>query len=830
MTFDKLRDDNEAYARLKINQKLIDAGWVLTDTQERKRNVNVEQKVDSGFADYELLDSNGFPLCIIEAKKPSIDPLSAKEQARRYATEHSIRFVILSNGEIYYLWDIKSGNPQIITQIPTQESLEMRNGFNPTAKNILQENIIPEYVALQKNPRLLDEPEYQNPATRKAYCWNNGLRILRDYQMGAIQAVKQAIADGKDRFLIEMATGLGKTLTAGAIIQMLLRTGHAHRVLFLVDRLELERQAYINFSDYLCDYTTKIYKENTKDWHKAEIVVSTIQTLMSGGKYKAFSPTDFDFIISDEAHRSIGGDSRAVFEYFLGYKLGLTATPKDYVKNVDVNKIKVTDPKTLERRLLLDTYKTFGCESGEPTYRYTMVDGVKNGYLVAPMAIDARTDITTQMLSDKGYHAIGVDDNGENAEADVVAKDFEKRFFNENINAVFCKTFLQNAERDPISGEIGKTLVFCVSQSHAAKITQALNEMAMQAFPGKYNSDFAVQVTSNVQSAQQMTNQFMADSNNLGGKSSFLEGYETCKTRVCVTVGMMTTGYDCSDLLNIVFMRPVFSPTDFVQMKGRGTRKHTFKYVDADKNEITKDKTTFKMFDFFGNCEYFEEKFDYGQQLKLPPLSKGCVGIGGGESACTFSTLTSSEITRLIQMETLDIPDNGMRIDREFWGNFQRTISADEDIKNAVDNSDWDYAVSLVKDKYENKPDLYPTLDRIKTATKLDRRLSWREILENIFGLIPRFKSRDEMLEDECDKYISIVKPCAEIVPSIKNFIKLYVVDNTFRDIIEKQEYPRLDAEIPGFGMQDLKIMGKEIREGLPEYIKENIVLNKYMG
>ena len=472
---DKLRDDNEAYARQKIDQKLRDAGWIFIDTDKSKRNVKLEQKVEGGFADYELLDSNGFPLCVIEAKKPSINPLSAKEQARRYATEHNIRFVILSNGEVSYLWDIKSGNPQIITQIPTQESLELRQGFDPDAKDIFTENIIPEYVALQKNPRLLETPEYQNPETRGAYCWDNGLRVLRDSQLNAVKAVQNAIADGKNRFLIEMATGLGKTLTAGAIIQMFLRTGHAHRVLFLVDRIELERQAYKNYKDYLCDFNTVIFKEKSKEWHKADIVVSTIQTLMAGDRYKSFSPTDFDLIISDEAHRSIGGNSRAVFEYFVGYKLGLTATPKDYIKNVDVDKIKMTDPKALERRLLLDTYKTFGCENSEPTYKYTMIDGIKNGYLVPPVVIDGRTDITTQMLSEKGYHAIGIDDNGDSAEADVVVKDFEKRFFNDNINRVFCKAFLENAERDPISGEIGKTLVFCVSQEHAAKVTQILN-------------------------------------------------------------------------------------------------------------------------------------------------------------------------------------------------------------------------------------------------------------------------------------------------------------------------------------------------------------------
>ncbi|MDW2994665.1 MAG: DEAD/DEAH box helicase family protein [Alphaproteobacteria bacterium] len=826
MTFDRLRDDNEAYARLKINQKLIDAGWFLTDTKEYKRNVKVEQKVEGGFADYELLDSKGFPLCVIEAKKPSINPLSAKEQARRYAVEHNIRFVILSNGEICYLWDIKSGNPQIITSIPTQESLEKRQGFNPHVNDMSKENIIPEYVALQKNSKLLNVPEYQNVDTRSAYCWNNGLRILRDYQIEAVKSVQKAVMNGKNRFLIEMATGLGKTLTAGAIIQMFLRTGHAHRVLFLVDRIELEQQAWKNFSDYLCNFITVIYKEKSKEWHKADIVVSTIQTLMSGDKYKVFSPTDFDFIISDEAHRSIGGNSRAVFEYFIGYKLGLTATPRDYIKNVDIDKIKIADPKSLERRLLLDTYNTFGCDNGEPTYKYTLMDGIKNGYLIGPVAIDARTDITTQMLSDKGYHAIGIDGNGENVEADVVAKDFEKRFFNDNVNAVFCKTFIENAERDPISGEIGKSLIFCVSQEHAAKITQILNEMAMQAFPDKYNSDFAIQVTSSVQNAQQMTNQF--SENNLSGTTTFLEGYKSSKTRICVTVGMMTTGYDCSDILNVVFMRPVFSPTDFVQMKGRGTRKHTFKYIDVDKNETIKEKISFKLFDFFGNCEYFEEKFDYGQQLKLPPLSKGC-GAGTCEPR-TFVTLTSEEIARLVQLETLNIPEEGMRIDREFWGNFQNAIREDDDIKKAVDLSDWDNAVALIKEKYENKPDLYPNLEKIKKATKIDRRLSWREILEHIFGLISRFKTRDEMLEEECEKCISIIKPDAKVVSLVKNYIKLYVTDNVFRNIIETEQYPRLNVDVAGFSMQDLKDMGKELREKLPVYIKENIILNHYMG
>ena len=113
----------------------------------------------------------------------------------------------------------------------------------------------------------------------------------------------------------------------------------------------------------------------------------------------------FDLVISDEAHRSIGGNARAVFEYFIGYKLGLTATPKDYLKKVDASRANPNDQREFERRLLLDTYRTFGCDSGQPTFRYSLIDGVKDGYLINPVVVDARTDVTTQLLSDEGYSA-----------------------------------------------------------------------------------------------------------------------------------------------------------------------------------------------------------------------------------------------------------------------------------------------------------------------------------------------------------------------------------------------------------------------------------------
>src|SRR5438045_8254672 len=114
-----------------------------------------------------------------------------------------------------------------------------------------------------------------------------------------------------------------------------------------------------------------MFKEIRDDWARVEIVVSTVQAFLFNNKYQdLFSPTDFELVISDEAHRSINGNARAVFEYFIGYKLGLTATPKDYLKHHKTDGVE-SSQREFERRQLLDTYKTFGCESGEPTYRYS---------------------------------------------------------------------------------------------------------------------------------------------------------------------------------------------------------------------------------------------------------------------------------------------------------------------------------------------------------------------------------------------------------------------------------------------------------------------------
>ena len=839
----------EATARIKINKLLELAGWRFFAEGKLPANIQLEpsitvktqdldalgdnfEKSSKGFIDFLLLNEKGFPLIVLEAKAEDKSPLVGKEQARKYAHSQNCRFIILSNGNLHYFWDLERGNPYVITSFPTPSSVIGYQKSVPDPKRLIEEIINDDYVALTQRPGYASEVAWKNEAERSGFIDSNGLRFLRPYQKKAIAALQSAVKECKDRFLFEMATGTGKTLTSAAVIKLFLRTGNARRVLFLVDRLELEDQAKRAFNNVLKnDYKTVIYKENRDDWRHAEIVVTTVQSLLFNNKYQQlFSPTDFDLVISDEAHRSIGGNARAVFDYFIGYKLGLTATPRDYLKKFENSKPTTRDPREFERRLLLDTYRTFGCDDGQPTYRYSLLDGVKDGFLINPTVVDARSDITTQLLSEKGFIVEFKDDSGEDQKESFKQREFEKRFFSNATNQLFCKIFLENALRDPISSEIGKSIIFAVSQFHAAKLTQILNQMADRMFVGKYHSDFAVQVTSQITDAQQFTINFT--NNNLLGSANFLPTYKTSKARVCVTVGMMTTGYDCPDLLNIGLFRPIFSPTDFIQIKGRGTRKHNFleQLFDNDLKEIIKEprKTSYKLFDFFANCEYFEEEFNYYEVLKLPkPKSSKDKGGSDNPSAEIESyEHLGTDIIYSIEQETVGY--NGMKIDRMLYEKFEDTVRENDFIVASVEAGQWDRVIDYVNREVFDKPNEFYTLDKLRKAAAVDRRLGLREILEKIFGMIPRFKSKDELLEEEFSKFVADYKPQeADAIPALKNYFKAYVTSDQIRYIIETKHYTDL-ATNPIFSTRDLKAVPEQYRTLIPNYIKDYVSLNQF--
>ncbi|MCF7674179.1 MAG: DEAD/DEAH box helicase family protein [Akkermansiaceae bacterium] len=840
----------EAAARIKINKLLENAGWRFFADENGPANIQLEssvalkkqdldamgenfEKAGKGFIDFLLISEKSFPLIVLEAKAEKFDPLVGKEQARKYAKSKNCRFVILSNGNLHYFWDLERGNPYLITSFPTPASIAGYQKTTPDPKRLIEEVVGDDYVALTQRPGYAAEAAWKNEAERALFIVLNSLRFLRLYQLKAIYAIQQAIKKGRDRFLLEMATGTGKTLTAAAIIKLFLRTGNARRVLFLVDRLELEDQALKAFTKVLAnDYKTVIYKENRDTWRHAEIVVTTVQSLLFNNKYhRLFSPTDFDLVISDEAHRSIGGNARAVFDYFVGYKLGLTATPYDYLKKFDKDKPTTKDPREFERRLMLDTYRTFGCEDGQPTFRYSLLDGVKDGFLINPTVVDARSDVTTQLLSDKGFVVNFKDDEGEDHDEAFKQRQFEKKFFSPATNQLFCKTFLENALRDPVSGEIGKSIIFAVSQHHAGKLAQILNQMADIMFPGKYQSDFAVQVTSQVDGAQQHTINFT--NNNLLGSANLIPTYKTSKARVCVTVGMMTTGYDCPDLLNLGLFRPIFSPTDFIQIKGRGTRKHDFReqlFDEAIKESVKEPaKTSFKLIDFFANCEYFEKDFKYDEVRKLPkPATQRGVGGGDGEGPITGISYEHLGDDILSSLKVEEVGEQGMKIDRMFYQKFEDTVRGNDFIAASVEAGQWDSVIDYVNKELFDKPAEFYTLEKLRKAAAVDRRLGLREILEKIFGLIPRFKSRDELLEEEFSKFVADRKPEeAEAIPALKNYFKAYATSDHLRHIIESGTLTDL-ATNPLFSTKDFRAVPAKYRTLIPEYIKDYVSLNQF--
>lgn len=839
--------NKEALARIKINKMLEDAGWRFFDNEKGRANIQLEPNVKitktdldglvqngtkNGYVDYLLLDEQSFPFVVVEAKKEEIHPLEAKEQARKYANSLRCKYIILTNGSEHYFWNLEKGNPELITTFPTYESLTESKALNSSTDTVINMNIDKYFVATSQDPSLETSSVYKSGDDELLfkYCMDQNLRVLRYYQLDAIKAIQTSIKNGKNRFLLEMATGTGKTLTAAGIIKMFIRGEIAKRVLFLVDRIELENQAKKDLTRYLSKdgISVEVYKENKQDWNSANVVISTIQSFTGENKYqKIFNPTDFDLVISDEAHRTLGTSNRAVFEYFLGYKLGLTATPKNYLKGVDFDS---EDPRELERRILLDTYHIFGCDSGTPTFSYTLNDGVKDGILVNPTIVDARTDITTQLLSDQGL-VINADDNnfdititnsfGEKKKV-FNEKSYEKKFFSDSTNVVLCKAFMENALRDPITNEIGKSIIFCVNQAHARKIAQILNELADVMFPGKYNSDFAVQITSNVMDAQQMTIQF--SNNNLNGYSKWNEEYETSKTRVAVTVAMMTTGYDCTDILNLGLMRPVYSPTEFIQMKGRGTRLHTFKLKN---NEYKKH--TFKLFDFFASCEYFEERFNYDEKLKLPVIPSSNLTIDPPLPSI-IDIVKNIGADALLNIEEEKVPDTGMKIDRKFYETFTEEVRQAPEAQKIIDELDVEKMERYLQEHVFNKPEKYYNIQKIEESLGMDRKITLREVALNILGLLTGYKSRKEKLYDEFENFKLLTKDDLERysgrdIKNIEQAFSAYITDENVRRIVYSGNYSQLfNTAIKGILLEirDIRLRNKPVLEYIKDYVSEN--------
>jgi len=520
----------EAFSRVLIDQALRDSGWDLLDSTR----VRFEQRA-GGRADYVLRDKLGRALCVLEAKRENLDPYDAKGQARGYAENLKAPFVILSNGRIHYLWKLERLNEEDacrIERLPSFEDLDRMRLTNMQPPRPLETDVV--------------GPDYLKRFTRD--------RVLRRYQIAALDEVARLFDhERRDKFLLEMATGTGKTLLCAALIRRFLQTRNAERVLFVVDRIELAKQTLEEFNLILREYNPVIYKtaRRTGELLGSSVVIATLQSLMVDRRYREeFTPFHFDLVINDEAHRSIYGDARDVVQFFQATRVGLTATPKAYLKNIDLARLEEENPKALEARQLRDTYHYFGCEPGVPTFRYDILDAVRDPdgpFLCMPKIFDILSDITTRALAERGW-AVTIDEREESFKI----QHLERRIFTPERNRLMCEAFLRLAQKDPF-GEIGRSIVFAVNQRHATEIAKALNRL---------RPNLAVTITSRIEDASSIA-------------KDFRDGRRP--ERVAVSVDMLSTGYNCQDLLNVVLMRPIFSPTEYIQIKGRGTRLYTFR-------------------------------------------------------------------------------------------------------------------------------------------------------------------------------------------------------------------------------------------------------------
>ncbi len=171
----------------------------------------------------------------------------------------------------------------------------------------------------------------------------------------------------------------------------------------------------------------------------------------------------------------------------------------------------------------------------------------------------------------------------------------------------------------------------------------------------------------------------------------------------------------------------------------------------------------------------------------------------------------------------------GMRIDRMFFDRFADAVRRDEIIAEAVEAGQWDRVIDYVNREVFDKPEEYYTLDKLRRAAAVDRRLTLREILEKVFDLIPRFKSKDELLEEEVAKFVADHKPAlAESIPAIKTFFKAYVTSGGTRDIIDRRHFPVL-ATNAVFSLNDFRAVPAEYRTLIPEYVKDYVSLNQFV-
>ena len=379
---------------------------------------------------------------------------------------------------------------------------------------------------------------------------------------------------------------------------------------------------------------------------------------------------------------------------------------------------------------------------------YDIIDAVKDPegpFLCLPKIFDLRSDITTQALAEGGW-AVVVNEQDENFKI----QDLERKIFTPARNRLMCEAFLHEAQKDP-SGTIGKSIVFAVNQKHATNLTKIFNELQ----PG-----LAVTITSRIPDASTIAKEFRDNKR---------------PERIAVSVDMLSTGYNCRDLLNIGLMRPIFSPTEYIQIKGRGTRLYTFKIGNTEY-----EKKNFFMLDFCAVAEYFEEKYDYSVPLKLPREKKEKPKAKVGREAHVAHEAAQGEAAEastgprppreipvweghdtLVSREVVVVGPDGEKVDvMTFRGSFERDVKefADKDpeMKTAVADEDDDAVETIMNERFYYRPEMHYSPDKLIRSYGVPAPTP--AFVYNAVGKKP-LPTKDDIVSDTVDSIASQFNP-----------------------------------------------------------------------
>ncbi len=549
--------------RLYIDADLKAIGWDISAENVAEYEVdNMPKTINptgKGYIDYVLWGDDGLPLALVEAKQTCRSAKEGKVQAAIYADCLEKRFgrrpiIFYTNGFETYIWDDQFYRPRRIFGFYAKDELELLVERRISRKDIRK------YTP--------------NPAIAGRYYQREAIqRICDTFVMDG----ESGLTSNRRKALAVMATGSGKTRTAIALVDILMKANWAKRVLFLADRTALVTQAKRSFNDNVGHLTaidlTKEIEDNT-----TRLVFSTYPTIsnrIDNAKNEAgtvYGVGHFDLIIVDEAHRSIYKKYEDIFHYFDSLVVGLTATPKDETH--------------------ADTYAAFECENGNPTYFYELDQAIKDGYLVPPKKMKMGTKFLrrgikyselTKAEKEKFEKLFAA--RGEEVPEVIDPSAINRWLFNKDTVIKVLDALMTRGHKVESGDKIGKTIIFAKSQDHADFIQEVFEEQ----YP-EYKGVFA----------QTISHRDKKYAQDLIDKFKDPKRYP----QIAISVDMLETGIDVPEIVNLVLFKPIYSVSKFWQIIGRGTR------LCENLFGVEQDKQNFLVFDCFGNCDYFEALLD----------------------------------------------------------------------------------------------------------------------------------------------------------------------------------------------------------------------------